>query len=209
MQPVLEPQRGNEEDARAYATPCRGESSGRDAPIGASVWTIGHSTRPLEDFLALLAQHRLEGLIDVRRFPGSRRHPQYGESALRDALAERGIAYRWMPALGGRRRPRPDSANTAWRNDSFRGYADYMETEEFTSALIEVIEQVSVRRTVLMCAEALWWRCHRALIADVLLVRGFEVVHIVDGSHTVAHPYTSAARIVDGKLSYRAADAAR
>jgi uncharacterized protein (DUF488 family) len=208
MQRFLEAQRGGE-DARTGSAPRRREVADRGAPAGSSIWTIGHSTRPLEDFLALLAQHRLERVVDVRRFPGSRRYPQYGEAALRSALTERGIGYEWMPQLGGRRRPRPDSVNTAWRNDSFRGYADYMETAEFATALSEVIELARTRRTTLMCAEGLWWRCHRALIADALLVRGFEVTHILDASHTTAHPYTSAAHIIDGRLSYRAADAAR
>jgi len=143
-------------------------------------------------------------VTDVRRFPGSRRHPQFSEAALRRALAERGIEYRWLPALGGRRRPRPDSPHTAWRNASFRGYADHMDSAEFASALDELIELARRRRTAMMCAEALWWRCHRALIADALRMRGIEVMHIVDESHAVAHPFTSAARIIGGRLSYAA-----
>ncbi|MGH8261404.1 MAG: DUF488 family protein [Steroidobacteraceae bacterium] len=170
-----------------------------------TVWTIGHSTRPLPEFLELLAEHRLEALADVRRFPGSRRHPQYGEAALSRALADHDILYRWLPALGGRRSPRPDSLNTAWRNASFRGYADHMQSEEFAVALHELIELAHAHRTVVMCAESLWWRCHRALIADALRVRGFEVLHILDAAHTVPHPYTSPARILDGRLSYTAA----
>lgn len=174
-----------------------------------TIWTIGHSTRPLDIFLLLLAQVRIEAVLDVRRFPGSRRQPQYGSVALQQALAEHGIAYRWLPDLGGRRRPRPDSPNIAWRNASFRGYADYMESVPFASAMRELIEFCSAQRTTLMCAEVLWWRCHRALIADVLRQRGIEVVHILDAQHTAAHPYTSAARIIDGQLSYRHSDVDR
>jgi len=138
----------------------------------------------------------------VRRFPGSRRQPQYAQAPLRNSLARHGIAYRWLPALGGRRRPRPDSPNTAWRNASFRGYADHIESAEFSGGLDELLEFAGQLRTTLMCAEAVWWRCHRALIADVLRVRGIEVVHILDPQHCVVHPYTSPARIVEGRLSY-------
>jgi uncharacterized protein (DUF488 family) len=171
-------------------------------PETTTIWTIGHSTRPLDAFLELLAHYRLEALADVRRHPGSRRQPQFGQDALRDSLATHGIEYRWLPALGGRRRPRPDSPNTAWRNASFRGYADHLESAEFAGGLEELLELAATRRTTLMCAEALWWRCHRALIADVLRARGIQVAHILDAEHCVTHPYTSAARIVEGRLSY-------
>lgn len=170
----------------------------------ATVWTIGHSTRPLTEYLELLGRFRIEAVADVRRFPGSRRHPQYGRPALEKTLTERRIEYRWLPDLGGRRQPRPDSPHTAWRNASFRGYADYMDTPEFGRALDELIDLARRRRTTIMCAEALWWRCHRGLIADVLRVRGFEVLHILDDSAPVEHPLTPAARIVDGQLSYSA-----
>lgn len=172
-----------------------------------TIWTIGHSTRALDAFLDLLAGHRLEAVADVRRFPGSRRYPQYAQAALGAALAAHGIAYRWLPALGGRRRPLPDSLNTAWRNASFRGYADYMGTTEFSRGLDELLDLADRSRTTLMCAEATWWRCHRALIADELCVRGIEVVHILDAGHTATHPYTAPARIVHGRLSYVPADA--
>ena len=138
----------------------------------------------------------------MRRFPGSRRQPQYTEGALSAALAKHGFAYRWLPALGGRRRPLPDSPNIAWRNASFRGFADHMGSAEFSRGMDELLEFSSCRRTTLMCAEAVWWRCHRALIADVLRVRGIEVVHILDANHAIVHPYTSPARIVQGRLSY-------
>jgi uncharacterized protein (DUF488 family) len=174
--------------------------------MGSTIWTIGHSTRPLDAFLELLAHYRLEAVADVRRFAGSRRHPQYVETALSAALTKQGIAYRWLPALGGRRRPLSDSPNTAWRNASFRGYADHIGSAEFSHGLDELLELSGRLRTTLMCAEAMWWRCHRALIADVLCVRGIEVVHIFDAKHTVVHPYTAPARIVHGRLSYSPAD---
>ena len=167
-----------------------------------TVWTIGHSTRPLQTFLALLANYQIEAVADVRRFPGSRRQPQYAQASLSGALADRGIAYRWIAALGGRRRPQPDSPNIVWRNSSFRGYADYMVSKEFEDGLNELLEIAVRLRTTLMCAEAVWWRCHRALIADLLCVRGINVVHILDDTHAVVHPYTSPARIVQGQLSY-------
>jgi uncharacterized protein (DUF488 family) len=174
--------------------------------MSSTIWTIGHSTRPLEAFLELLAHYRLEAVADVRRFPGSRRHPQYAEASLSAALAENGIVYRWLPTLGGRRRPLPDSPNIAWRNLSFRGYADHIDSAKFSEGLHELLEFSSCLRTTLMCAEAMWWRCHRAIIADVLCVRGIEVVHILDSKHTVVHPYTAPARIVQGRLSYAPAD---
>lgn len=174
-----------------------------DSDIPSTIWTIGHSTRPLDVFLALLAKNGIEGIADVRRFPASRRQPQYASAALAQALAEQGLAYRWYEALGGRRRARPDSPNIAWRNASFRGYADYMESAEFADSLRELMASCARRRTAIMCAEALWWRCHRALIADALRSRGIEVLHILDAQHVVAHPYTSAVRIVDGQPSYR------
>jgi uncharacterized protein (DUF488 family) len=168
------------------------------------LWTIGHSTRPLEEFLAVLAHYEIQAIADVRRFPGSRRQPQFGQDALSDALATRGIAYQWLPALGGRRRPRPDSPNTAWRNVSFRGYADHIESEEFAEGFAKLLELAGRLRTALLCAELLWWRCHRALIADVLCVRGMEVLHIRDERNATPHPYTSAAHVTNGQLSYAA-----
>jgi uncharacterized protein (DUF488 family) len=172
----------------------------------ATIWTIGHSTRPLEEFLSLLAGARIEAIADVRSFPGSRKYPQYGKEALATTLAEHAIGYHWLLALGGRRRVSPDSPNTAWRNVSFRGYADYMSTAEFALGLEQLLELASKEPTAMMCAEAVWWRCHRSMIADALCVRGVEVVHILDAKHSVVHPMTSPARIVRGKLSYAAAE---
>jgi uncharacterized protein (DUF488 family) len=177
------------------------------APLAAAttIWTIGHSTRPIGDFLGLLAGSLIEIIADVRSFPGSRKYPQYGREALAGTLGAHAIGYHWLPALGGRRRVLPDSPNTAWRNASFRGYADYMSSEEFAKGLVQLVEVSSTARTVMMCSEALWWRCHRSMIADALCVRGIEVVHILDAKHSVVHPMTSAARIVGGTLSYAAA----
>jgi uncharacterized protein (DUF488 family) len=170
--------------------------------MNSTVWTIGHSTRPLKTFLALLEYYRIEAVADVRRFPGSRRQPQYAQGPLGSALTEDGLAYHWIAALGGRRRPRLDSPNTAWRNLQFRGYADYIASSEFEEGVHELLEVSGHLRTTMMCAEAVWWRCHRALIADVLCVRGIEVVHIVDETRSMVHPYTSPARIFRGRLSY-------
>ena len=170
-----------------------------------TIWTIGHSTRPLHTFLQLLAQYRIEAVADVRRFPGSRRQPQYVQVPLYQALAEQGIAYHWIAALGSRR-PLPDFPNIAWRNASFRGYADHIAGTEFAQGLNELIEAAGRMRTAMMCAETVWWRCHRSLIADVCVcVRGIQVMHILDEKHAVTHPYTAPARIVRGRLSYVAA----
>jgi uncharacterized protein (DUF488 family) len=128
--------------------------------------------------------------------------PQYAQAPLRSALAEHGIAYHWIAALGRRRRPRPDSRNLTWRNAAFRGYADHIASVEFNEGLTELLEVAGRLRTTLMCAEAVWWRCHRALIADVLCVRGIKVIHILDENHTTLHPYTSPARVFQGRLTY-------
>ena len=168
----------------------------------ATIWTIGHSTRTLDEFLGLLADYRIEAIADVRRFPGSRRHPHFASEALAETLPAHGITYQWLPQLGGRRKVQPDSPNTAWRNASFQAYADYIATAAFAEGLAALLKMAAARRTALMCAEAVWWRCHRSLIADVLKLRGIEVIHIIDASHSTLHPYTSPARIVDGALSY-------
>ena len=171
------------------------------------LWTIGHSSRGWDAFLALLRAHGIEALADVRRFPGSRRHPQFDGAAMARALAAGGIEYQHLAQLGGRRRARPDSANTAWRNASFRGYADYMETAEFRAAVERLLGLARQKRTAMMCAEALWWQCHRALISDYAQSHGAEVLHIADDGPPAPHPYTSAATLVDGRLSYGGAQA--
>jgi uncharacterized protein (DUF488 family) len=172
-----------------------------------TIWTIGHSTRSSDDFLELLRSQQIQLLVDVRRFPGSRKYPHFNDGELAKTLEAAGVGYRLMQALGGRRTPRPDSQNTAWRNASFRAYADYMETEEFQAAVDELRQEADLRRTAIMCSEAVWWRCHRALIADYLKVRGVEVLHILSPTKVESHPYTSAASIVEGHLSYAGGDA--
>jgi uncharacterized protein (DUF488 family) len=167
------------------------------------IWTIGHSTRSIDDFLQALQSFQIKALVDVRSIPGSRRHPQFGASALAASLAQAAIGYHHFPDLGGRRRARPDSLNTAWRNESFRGYADYMETAAFREAVDKLILLARERRTAIMCAEAVWWRCHRGLISDFLKAKGVEVIHIIDARKSESHPFTSAARIIHGELSYR------
>lgn len=169
-----------------------------------TVWTIGHSTRSAAEFTSLLQGNEIQLLVDVRRFPGSRKYPHFGESQLADLLGKAGIDYLLRQDLGGRRRPAANSKNTAWRNESFRAYADYMETAEFQQAAQWLTEQAGDQRTAIMCSEAVWWRCHRSLIADYLKVRGVEVLHILGPGKTEPHPYTSAAAIVDGQLSYAA-----
>lgn len=167
------------------------------------IWTVGHSTRSAEEFTRILQAHDIEVLVDVRTFPGSRRYPQFDREALAESLSENQIEYKHEPRLGGRRTPRPDSHNTAWRNAQFRGYADHMETEDFQNGVRELLELASSKRVAVMCAEAVWWRCHRSLIADYLKAEGHEVIHIIDEKKTEEHPFTSAARVIDGRLSYR------
>lgn len=169
-----------------------------------TVWTVGHSTLGADEFLSLLAAHDVEAVADVRRFPGSKRYPHFAEPALRASLMSSGREYVWLPALGGRRRPAPDSPNSGWRNDSFRGYADHIATDEFAAGLRDLTDLGRRKRTAIMCAEAVWWRCHRSLIADVLKVDGWVVIHILGQSSTKEHPYTSPARIIEGRLTYPA-----
>ena len=166
------------------------------------LWTVGHSTRSAEEFNEILAAHHIQALVDVRSFPGSRRYPQFNKQQLGDSLEAIGITYFHLPSLGGRRQTRKDSKNTAWKNQSFRGYADHMETEEFHQGIESLLRIAHEKRVAIMCAEALWWRCHRSMISDFLKAQGVEVIHILDATHEQLHPYTSAARIVDGELSY-------
>lgn len=166
------------------------------------LWTIGHSTRTIEEFVAILQHHQIEILVDVRHFPGSRRLPQFNKEALDDALSAASIRYEHLIELGGRRAPRSDSHNVAWRNASFRGYADYMETEAFQNGIERLLKIAGTGRTAIMCSEAVWWRCHRSMIADYLKVCGMPVFHILSLTKVQEHPYTSAAKIVSGTLSY-------
>lgn len=168
------------------------------------VWTIGHSNRSIEQFLELLASQQIRLLADVRRFPGSRRLPHFNQENLSESLSRAGIEYVHFPELGGRRKVRADSPNTAWRNEAFRGYADFMMTEEFRAGTERLLNLTRQKRTAIMCAEALWWQCHRSMIADYLKASGHEILHIMSGNKIEEHPFTSAARIVNGKLSYAA-----
>lgn len=177
------------------------ELSPEAEPVRA-LWTVGHSTRPPEVFVRLLQQHGISAIADVRRHPGSRRYPWFGSDALADILAQSAIAYQWIPELGGRRRPRPECANAAWRSAAFRGYADHMATSEFALGLARAVDMARAHRTALMCAESLWWRCHRRLIADLLLHRGWSVFHIIDDDTPQSHPVNPDARGAGADLIY-------
>jgi uncharacterized protein (DUF488 family) len=164
------------------------------------IWTIGHSTRSEQEFLEILKSWQIQELVDVRTLPGSRRYPHFNQENLSRSLGDIGINYRHAPELGGRRKPRPDSSNTAWRNNSFRGYADYMETPEFINAIAQLEELALKTRVAYMCSEAVWWKCHRALISDTLKTKGWKVLHIADNTRVQEHPYTSPAREAQGRL---------
>ena len=167
-----------------------------------TIWTFGHSTRSIDGLISILQAHEIETVVDVRRFPGSRRLPQFGSSELASSLATSGIAYRWIEELGGRRRPNPDSPNDAWDHPAFRAYADHLASDEFAAGLFELAMIAGGSRTTVMCAELLWWRCHRRLIADALTALGYEVRHIRDASAAELHRLAPPASLVDGVLSY-------
>lgn len=169
---------------------------------GRVIWTVGHSTHPKDEFVEILARHGIEAVADVRRYPGSRRHPHFSPGPLAGSLGGAGIEYVPFPELGGRRTPRPDSPHVAWRNAAFRGYADYMDTPEFERALAQLTELAGRERVAVMCSEAVWWRCHRALIADRLKADGWTVLHITGRGEPREHPYTAVARVSDGRLEY-------
>jgi uncharacterized protein (DUF488 family) len=167
-----------------------------------TIWTIGHSTRTIEEFIELLRQYQIEILVDVRHFPGSRRFPHFNKPQLAQTLSVVGIRYEHLVELGGRRPVQPDSHNLLWRNASFRGYADYMETQPFRDGMDQLLKIAGTGRTAIMCSEAVWWRCHRSMIADDFKTNGVRVLHILSPQKIQEHPYTSAAQIVDGRLSY-------
>ncbi len=168
-----------------------------------AIFTIGHSTHPIERFLGLLNEHRIEALADVRSFPGSRRWPQFNQSALQGSVERANIQYYWIKKLGGRRRGLGGaSAHTAWQHPAFRSYADYAEGEEFQHGLDELIELAGRARTAFMCAEGLWWRCHRRIISDRLVLLGWRVMHILPDGNLSEHALPQFARIVDGRLVY-------
>jgi uncharacterized protein (DUF488 family) len=167
-----------------------------------TLFTIGHSTRSFEEFLALLRAHGVNAVADVRTVPRSRRHPHFAREALAPALEAQGIGYRHFPGLGGLRKPRSDSRNGGWRHPSFRGYADHMETAEFASALDALSATASELVVAVMCAEAVWWQCHRQLIADAMVARGFVVRHIMSAADAPEHRLTPFARIDGTSVHY-------
>ena len=175
-------------------------------PHAQRIWTIGHSTRTADDFVALLRAHAIDGLADVRTIPKSRRHPHFAREALDARLTGEGIEYRHFAALGGLRKPRADSPNGAWKNESFRGYADYMMTLEFNTGVEELLQFGTRLQVAVMCAEAVWWQCHRMLLADALVARGVDVQHIMSARGTSAlqpHRLTPFAQIrSDGCVRY-------
>jgi uncharacterized protein (DUF488 family) len=170
----------------------------------ATVYTIGHSTRAIDDFVALLRQHAIAALVDIRTIPHSRRNPQFGQQSLRLSLEGAGIRYLHMKGLGGLRKPVADSVNGAWRNEAFRGYADHMQTQEFAECVDELLAAAAQARTAVMCAEAAPARCHRSLVADALLVRGIAVIDILSATEVRPHVLTPSARAVGTRVSYPA-----
>jgi len=167
-----------------------------------TIWTIGHSTHTLEEFIEMLKSFHIELVVDIRSFPGSRKFPQFNKEALEISLPQNNIQYIHLKNLGGRRKVNPDSKNTSWRHLAFRAYADYMETEAFKEG-IKDLEKISTKqRTAYMCSEAVWWRCHRSMVSDYLKVHGWKVMHIMAVGKEKEHPYTEPARIVNGELSY-------
>jgi uncharacterized protein (DUF488 family) len=171
--------------------------------MAGTIYTIGHSNHPAAAFFGLLATNAIRTLVDVRAIPGSRRHPQFGRDALESACRAPGIAYHWMPGLGGRRRShRESSPHVAWQVAAFRAYADYMETPEFGAALVALEDAARAAPTAFMCAEALWWQCHRRLIADRLVVGGWTVLHVDARGGTAPHALPEFARVADGRIVY-------
>lgn len=171
-----------------------------------TIWTIGHSTRSFQEFSEILDSNKIQVLVDVRRFPGSGRFPHFNKENLEVSLPECGIAYVHFEALGGRRKTSKNSKNSGWRLASFRGYADYMETEEFAEAVKQLQEIATEKNVAYMCSEAVWWSCHRSLISDYLKVRDWKVLHIMNAGKTSEHPFTKPAKIVNEKLFYTKED---
>jgi uncharacterized protein (DUF488 family) len=172
------------------------------AQQNSTIWTIGHSTRTLDNFIDLLKSFQIELVADIRSYPGSRRYPHFNKEALEISLPGNNIKYINLKELGGRRKVQPDSNNTGWRNAAFRGYADYMETESFKKGITELEQIANKKRVAYMCSEAVWWRCHRSLVSDYLKVNGWRVMHIMGIGKAEEHPYTSPSRIEEGQLLY-------
>jgi uncharacterized protein (DUF488 family) len=170
--------------------------------INEKIYTIGHSTHSAEEFIAMLQSFGVQTLVDIRRFPGSRRYPDFNRNNLEEALRKAGIDYTHLEGLGGRRKMQPNSKNDRWRNSSFRGYADYMETIEFKDAIAKLRALAVEKTTAYMCAEAVWWRCHRALVSDYLKAKGWTVCHIMSATKVEEHPYTSPSRIENSNVFY-------
>jgi len=168
-----------------------------------NIWTIGHSTRTIDHFIAMLQSFHIEVVADIRSFPGSRRYPHFNKEALEISLPANGIKYRHLKDLGGRRSAKADSINTEWRSAAFRGFADYMQTDNFKNGIEELEEIAVTKRTTYVCSEAVWWRCHRSLVSDFLKLKGWNVSHIMEIGKAEEHTYTQPAKIIDGKLSYR------
>jgi uncharacterized protein (DUF488 family) len=174
-------------------------------PEQTSIATVGHSTHPIEEFVGILQAHGIRQLVDVRTMPRSRRVPQFNKENLAASLQMAGILYRHIPGLGGLRHPQRDSTNTGWRNASFRGYADYMQTPEFQENLEKLIDLAAQSPTAIMCAEAVPWRCHRSLIADALMARGISVKEILSANKSRPHTLTPFAQVSGMKVTYPAA----
>ncbi|MGA8593455.1 MAG: DUF488 domain-containing protein [Bryobacteraceae bacterium] len=166
------------------------------------IYTLGHSTRPADEFVRILRTYGIELVADIRTIPRSRRNPQYDQNALKQLLAKEGVEYFHFAGLGGLRHTRKDSLNRGWKNASFRGYADYMQTPEFARAVEELIATASTKKTALLCAEAVPWRCHRSLVGDALLVHGVEVEDILSETHTQPHKLTPWARVQGLEITY-------
>lgn len=168
------------------------------------IYTIGHSTNTFEKFVSLLIAFKIELLVDIRSYPGSKRYPHFNKENLIKNLPEPIILYKHFPELGGRRKAISNTKNVAWKNEAFRGYADYMETDEFIQSIHNLETAASEATTAYMCSEAVWWRCHRSLVSDYLKWKGWQVMHIMNINKAQEHPYTSASKIINGQLSYTA-----
>ena len=166
------------------------------------LYTSGHSTRTIEEFIALLQSFKIKVLADIRRLPGSRKYPQFDQDALKQSLEENGITYIYLEELGGRRPAQKDSKNTVWRNKSFQGYADYMDTESFANGAAELAKYALQKPTAIMCSEAVWWRCHRSMVSDYFKAKGWEVLHIMALGKATEHPYTAPAKVIGEKVFY-------
>lgn len=167
-----------------------------------TVFTIGHSTHSFDDFLKMLQSFHIEMVADIRSYPGSRKFPQFNKENLANTLPENNIEYIHIPKLGGRRRVKKDSKNNRWRKDAFKGYADYMETNDFKMGIEELEKLAVTKKTAYMCSEAVWWRCHRSMVSDFLKAKGWKVLHIMAIGKSEEHPYTAPARIINGGISY-------